>query len=108
VVNQRNVLDGYFYLKTKHQIAQPQESYLNSQRLFALVDIDLVNRKIGNEYPFADLASIYQDLYLNGKVSENCDNHTIWVTGLLHKEAYFLVPELQTLLDAHQPAPLME
>lgn len=104
--NQKNVLDGYFYLKAKHQTAQPQESYLNSQRLFALVDIDLANRKIGNDFPFADLASIYQDLYANGKVSENCHRHAIWVTGLLHKEAYFLAPELQNLLNAHQPAPI--
>lgn len=35
----------------------------------------------------------------------NAGRHRIWVTGLIHKEAYFLIPELQETFDAFPNAP---
>lgn len=100
--NQKNVIDAYFYLINK----DTKVSYLNPDKLFALIDIDLPNKKITGDYPFKDLADIYQNLYRDGKVADTAKQHRIWVTGLLHKEAYFLVPELQELLSNYQPAPI--
>lgn len=98
---QDNVLNAYSYLADKHQANQPNESYLNVNKLFAFIDIDLANKKIPkSDYPFKKLWDIYNDLYQQGKVN-NSQNHRIWVTGLLHKEAYFLIPELQNLLSQH-------
>jgi hypothetical protein len=100
--NQRNVLDAYHYLIDKHQNNQPTYSFLKADRLFALIDIDLANKKIPkSDYPFKRLWDIYNDLYQQGKVNNSSQNHRIWVTGLLHKEAYFLIPELQNLLNQH-------
>jgi hypothetical protein len=102
---QGNVIKAYFYLKQKHQ-QQPQNSYLNSNKLFALLDIDLQKTKLPNDYSFKNLEEVYNDLYLNGKVNpDTANNHKIWVTGLLHKEAYFLIPEIKELFNNHQPEP---
>jgi len=104
--SQSNVIKAYFYLKQKHQ-QQPQNSYLNFNKLFALLDIDLQKTKIPNDYPFKTLEAIYHKLYLNGKVNpDTANNHKIWVTGLLHKEAYFLIPEIKELFNNYQPEPL--
>ncbi len=100
--NQENVIKAYCYLNAKHQTVQPSESYLSLNKLFALIDIDLNNKKIPKgDYPFKDLWSIYQDLYQHGKVNNGGQGHAIWVTGLLHKEAYFLIPEMQDMLSQH-------
>ncbi len=100
---QTNVISAYFYLKEKHQASQPKESYLKHNNLFALLDIDLQKTKISGEYLFKNVEDIYQNLYKNGKVNTTSKDHSIWVTGLLHKEAYFLIPELHDLLSNHQP-----
>jgi len=36
----------------------------------------------------------------------NADNHRIWVTGLIHKEAYFLIPDLQEVFDNISASPV--
>ncbi|MDP3837683.1 MAG: hypothetical protein Q8Q54_02045, partial [Methylococcales bacterium] len=100
---QGNVIKAYFYLKQKQQL---QNSYLNANKLFALLDIDLQKTKLPNDYSFKNLEDVYHDLYLNGKVNTNTANsHKLWVTGLLHKEAYFLIPEINDVFNHHQPEP---
>jgi hypothetical protein len=103
---QGNVIKAYCYLKQKHQ-QQPKESYLNFNKLFALLDIDVQKTRLPCDYhSFKNLEDIYHDLYLNGKVNPNtATNHKLWVTGLLHKEAYFLIPETKELFNSHQPEP---
>jgi hypothetical protein len=102
---QGNVIKAYFYLKQKHQ-QQPQNSYLNFNKLFALLDIDLQKTKLPNDYSFKNLEDVYHDLYLNGNVNSDAEsNHKLWVTGLLHKEAYFLIPEIKELFHKYQPEP---
>ena len=106
--SQQNVIEAYFYLKNLHKITTPIDSYLNTDKLFSLVDIDfkkdslLKTKKKYSDilYPFDNLEAIYDDIYLDGMVNkETQDKHKLWVTGFLHKEAYFFTPELRDILS---------
>lgn len=51
-------------------------------------------------YLFSDTEQIFHHLYDGMNVNQaNASQHRIWVTGLIHKEAYFLLPELQEVFD---------
>jgi hypothetical protein len=105
---QTNVIIAYFKLLENHH-QNPKNSYLNPEKLFALVDIDFQKKKLPQNYTFSNLEAIYEDLYSDGKVnSATFVNHKIWVTGLAHKEAYFFVPEpeLKLLFDNYPLPPL--
>jgi hypothetical protein len=99
-----NVIDTYFKLLELHQeeIQKPiQErlSYLHPDKLYALVDLDLNSQKLEN-YDFKSTEEIFSNLYQQARVNEaTANNHRIWVTGLIHKEAYFIIPELQGTFD---------
>jgi len=94
------VLETYFRLIELHQNQTPKDSYLNIDKLFAIVDVDLQIARCVATYPFADTEAIFQHLYQQTRVNEpNARQHKIWVTGFVHKEAYFLAPELQPLFD---------
>lgn len=100
--SRQNVIDGYFYLKKLHEKEQPDYSHLNHHKFFALVDIDLQKATLDSSYSFKNLEDIYLNLYLNGNVNQDTvKNHKIWVTGLIHKEAYYFIPQLQDLFDKH-------
>ncbi len=102
---QSNVLNTYFKLLELHQKPNP-DSYLDTIKLFALVDLDLKNCPIEN-YHFSDIEQIFHHLYNGMNVNEtNASQHRIWVTGLIHKEAYFILPELQTIFDNHPIKPI--
>jgi hypothetical protein len=67
----------------------PEASYLNPQQLFAIVDLDLQNKRLDDSYPFKDLEKIFEDLYEKSLIKVNrVGQHRIWVTGLIHKESY--------------------
>ena len=103
---QSNVIKAYFELRTLHD-ADTKNSYLNPDKLVALVDIDFQKTKIPQGYAFSNLEEVHESLYLNGQVnSETVSHHKIWVTGLAHKEAYFFIPLLQSLFDNHPTTPL--
>jgi hypothetical protein len=75
-------------------------SYLEPTKLFAIVDLDLQVQNINNNYLFSDTEAIFCNLYEKTKINESkALQHRIWVTGFIHKEAYFLVPKLQTIFD---------
>jgi len=98
--DRKDVIDSYFTLLELHA-EDSGSSYLDQNKLFAIVDLDLQLQKIDNDsYAFADTEEIFHDLYEKFKVKdENTALHRIWVTGLIHKEAYFLTPELQSVFD---------
>ena len=100
--DRHDTLSTYFKLLEIHD-QNPELSYLSSGLLFALVDIDLHTAKIEDlEYGFADTEEIFHDLYLNLKIQpDKLPQHRIWVTGLMHKEAYFLNPALQSIFDEY-------
>jgi hypothetical protein len=101
--DRQDTLSTYFKLLEIHD----RESglyYLSSDLLFALVDVDLHTSKIEDkEYGFADTEEIFHDLYLDLKIQiDKLPRHRIWVTGLMHKEAYFLNPDLQSIFDEYE------
>jgi hypothetical protein len=98
-------MQTYFKLLELHE-EDAQQSYLNPNKLFAIVDLDLQSQNIDN-YHFSNTEEIFLNLYQQGQVNEeNAKNHRIWVTGLIHKEAYFIIPELQEVFDNHINVPM--
>lgn len=101
--DRNDVLNTYFTLKQlhdeMHDETNPKSSYLSPDKLFAIVDLDNQVQNI-NDYSFANTEEIFFHLYQEGKVNKtNTLQHRIWVTGLIHKEAYFLIPELQPIFE---------
>lgn len=99
------LIDTYFKLLELHE-EDTRKSYLNPNKLFAIIDIDLQSQNIDN-YHFSNTEEILLNLYQQGQVNEeNAINHCIWVTGLIHKEAYFIIPELQEVFDNYINVPM--
>lgn len=99
--DRKDVLDTYFTLSELHN-ENKENSYLSLEKLFAIVDVDLQTQNITKfyDYKFSDTEAIFSDLYQECKVNEeNAIQHRIWVTGLIHKEAYFIIPEAQPIFD---------
>jgi hypothetical protein len=95
----------YFKLLELHEEGS-RESYLNPDKLFAIVDLDLQSQNIDN-YHFSNTEEIFLNLYQQGQVNEeNAKNHRIWVTGLIHKESYFMIPELQEVFNSQINSPM--
>ncbi len=96
--DRKDVLDTYSSLSILHE-KDSANSYLDPKRLFAMIDLDLQLQTIDN-YDFTDTEEIFLELYEKSEVKEqNAAQHRIWITGLIHKEAYFLTPELQPIFD---------
>jgi hypothetical protein len=103
--DRKDVIDTYFQLIKLHH-EDKANSYLSPEKLFAIVDLDLQVQKIEN-YSFLDTEAIFSHLYEKSEVNkQNAKEHRIWVTGLVHKEAYFLVPELQLVFDNYTTVPM--
>lgn len=104
--SQANVIKTYFALLELHEEdsqkpLEKRKSYLSPDLLFPIVDLDLQPQKLNN-YPFQDTEAIFYDIYKQAQINELIsNNHRIWVTGLIHKESYFIIPELQELFDTH-------
>jgi hypothetical protein len=105
--NQSNVITAYFYIIKKYQ--EKNDKRLDVNKVYAFVDIDFEKDKlsdINKKHPeisigFSSLEYIYHDLYVNGNVNHDVSKkHKIWVTGLIHKEAYFFIPPLKTILPS--------
>ena len=77
-------------------------SYLSPDKLFALIDLDLQPVIIDHEFNYST-EKLYYELYQASSINpEAIDKYRIIVTGLIHKEAYFLEPDLQALFDSSQ------
>lgn len=106
--DRKDVIDSYFNLLELHH-QDINNSYLSPEKLFAIVDLDIQIQNIIKfyDYPFSDTEDIFQHLYKNATVNEqNIKKHRIWVTGLIHKEAYFLTPELQSVFENYINTPI--
>jgi hypothetical protein len=74
-------------------------SRLSPDKVFALLDIDLQSQPLEN-YEFASIDEAFQDLFTQHQINvDRLPQHKIWFTGFIHKEAYFLAPELQEFFD---------
>lgn len=93
------------YINLSEMLSQDTaQQYIHPKEIFAIIDLDNQIKKINN-YPFKNTQEIFFNLYENTKINKaNAEgNHKIWVTGLIHKEAYFLIPELQQFFDEYKP-----
>lgn len=97
--DRKDVIDSYFQLLKLHKL-QTSESFLEPSKLFALVDLDIQSQKI-DDHCFRDIEEIFRNLYQKNKVTltKSIDNYHIWVTGLIHKEAYFITPNVQEVFN---------
>lgn len=97
-----SVIATYFGLQELHE-QDPLNSYLNPDQLFAFVDLDIQNANLSDDeydYPWHDCHQVFADLYEQCCICQDAiTQHRIWPTGLIHKEAYFLIPALQELFD---------
>lgn len=97
--DRQDVINTYFSLLDLHE-QNPINSYLDPTKLFSIIDLDLQSKEIGHNYQFPDTETIFYDLYQGLKVNQQtAPRHRIWVTGLIHKESYFIIPELQETFD---------
>ncbi|MEL0591906.1 MAG: hypothetical protein U1V55_18075 [Planktothrix rubescens PR222] len=95
-----DVINTYFKLLDLQQ-QDPINYYLDPTKLFAIVDLDIQSQTINEQYPFSDTETIFYNLYQECKVNQQtAPQHRIWVTGLIHKESYFIIPELQEMFDS--------
>jgi len=102
-----SVINTYLKLLKLHK-QDTTNSNLEPDRLFAIIDLDLHLQKI-DDYFFPDTEAIFCNLYEKSEVrSQNAALHRIWITGLIHKEAYFLTPELQSIFDDYPHPPMYQ
>lgn len=93
------VLDTYEVLREKHARA-PTNSYLDPEKLYALVDLDIQTKNLPDGYPWKNTEEIHEALYADGALKTPVDaRHRIWVTALVHKEAFFLLPSMSSALE---------
>ncbi|BAZ18127.1 hypothetical protein NIES4071_100100 [Calothrix sp. NIES-4071] len=102
--DRQDVIDTYFKI-LELLYRNSENSYLSPEKLFAIVDLDLQIKNI-NDYLFSDAEEIYYNLYQQFRVNEaNISQHRIFTTGLIHKEAYFLIPDVQEVVDTFSCSP---
>jgi hypothetical protein len=99
-----DVLKAYAALLEMHS-GDPINSALSPDRLFAIVDCDFSPQAI-EQYHFPNIDEIFHSLYDRLEVIPvNLPKHRIFVTGFVHKENYFLIPELQPIFEAYHAPP---
>lgn len=88
------VLAVYRQLLERHQ-AWPEDSYLTPDKLYVLVDLDIQPDQLPVGYPWQTTEDAHEALYQDGRVTSPPGNdHRIWVTALVHKEAFFVLPQV--------------
>jgi hypothetical protein len=102
--DRQDVINTYFELQKMHEQLR-DDSYLNKDKLFAIIDLDLPLCKFDDSYPVKDSEALFYSLYQQGKINQQAIlEKSIFITGLIYKEAYFLIPDLQPVFDDYSPS----
>lgn len=80
----------------------PEHSYLSPEKLFVLVDWDLQPQRLGSCSSADDTEALWRLLYMSDGVD---GEHRVWVTRLIHKEAFFLLSDVAHVVLEHCPVP---
>lgn len=97
--SRQNVIDTYFELLEQNE-KQNFNTYLDSNKLFAFVDLDIQNLDFSEKVEHLNKTEdIFNMLYENGKTKKEVKT-SIWTTGLIHKESYYFLPELQNVYNS--------
>lgn len=100
-----HVLHTFAALLAAHH-ANPSESYLSPEKLYALVDLDLQAGRMPADYPWLTTEDVHEDLYHDGTLKADVDErHRIWVTALIHKEAFFVLPGVEAVWEGGGTSP---
>ena len=103
--NRQDVINTYFELQKMHEQVVGDDSYLNKDKLFAIIDLDLPLCKFDDSYPIKDSEALFYSLYQQGLLNQQAIlEKSIFITGLIYKEAYFLIPDLQPVFDDYSPS----
>ena len=95
--DRKDVIDSYFSLR---------DLGFNVEKIFALVDLDLQTYPL-IDYHVPDTEALFSLCYQKGKFQKlETKKHKLFITGLIYKEAYFLIPDLQSLFD-HYPTGIL-
>ncbi|MTJ06338.1 hypothetical protein [Anabaena sp. UHCC 0204] len=99
--DRNDVLNTFFGILDLHN-SDNSKSFLSPDKLFAIVDLDIQLANIKENYKFKNTDDIFYSIYNVTKINEtDLNHHRIWITGLIHKEAYFLKPDIQAVFDNH-------
>ncbi|MBK8258186.1 MAG: hypothetical protein IPK82_36655 [Polyangiaceae bacterium] len=91
------VIQVYQALLEEHRLAS-ETSYLTPDKLYALVDLDIQANEMPEGYPWRTTEDVHATLYENGLIKGDPDaGHRIWVTALVHKEAFFFLPATEAV-----------
>lgn len=97
--DKEDVINSFFTLRNISE-NEAANSYVDKNKVFAIIDLDLQPAKQLENYPVADTEQLFNTLYQkNIPQLENIKQNRIFITGLIYKEAYFFTPDLQTLFD---------
>jgi len=99
--DRNSVLQTFRRLKEIHE-QDRENSYLSPEKLFALADLDIQSADLSEiSQHFQNTEELYHKMYEGFIVNQKVitDEHII-LTGWIHKEAYFLEPDLQSLFDS--------
>jgi len=98
--DRKDVIDSYFAL-VNTPASSDAETNTHQAQFFAIIDLDLQPHTF-SDYTVADTEALYALYYQNGTCQAiGINQHGIFITGLIYKEAYFLIPDLQALFDNH-------
>ena len=83
----------------------PDTSYLSPDKLFILIDLDIQSNNISDICPnYETTEELYHAIYENNPLDTKIiDQSKIIITGWIHKESYFLEPDLQDYLQNELP-----
>ena len=102
------VISTFAGLLELHQ-SNPAGSYLEPKKLFAIVDLDVQSDTLPNGYRWTTTEDVYQELYESGSIKHPVDcGHKIWVTALVHKEAFFLLPSVKEVFSKYHNQPYVD
>lgn len=93
------------FIKLHELHQQSPASYLTLEKLFVLVDLDIQHSIIEatSRNVASDTETVFHSLYQELKINQATLKETvIFTTGLIHKEAYFLLPELTELFSHYE------
>ncbi|MCX7098406.1 MAG: hypothetical protein NTV43_10950 [Methylococcales bacterium] len=93
-----DVVNTYFKLLN----SDCEGSRFDKTKLFAIIDLDLPLCEFADGHCVTNSETLFHTLYQQGKINRQAlAEQTIFITGLMYKEGYFLIPDLQTVFDTY-------
>ncbi|BBM84672.1 hypothetical protein [Candidatus Uabimicrobium amorphum] len=83
------------FFSLRKLISEKTDTFINPDKLFAIVDPDVQSTKIEEDYHHSNTNEIYNDLYYEGVLNgQKIQSNRILTLGLAVRENYFFEPDL--------------